>query len=64
MNVLSQACERSAAGSETNLPDHPGFRTSARLPHAAGQIFGIHGDSDGGQFNFSEIAGNSTAVTI
>jgi len=36
----------------------------ARLGYAAGQIFWTHNDSGRGQFNFSEIAGNSTAVAI
>jgi hypothetical protein len=36
----------------------------SRLAYAAGQIFWTHDDSGGGQFNFSEIAGNSTAVAI
>jgi hypothetical protein len=36
----------------------------ARLGYAAGQIFRTHNDSGRGQFNFSEIAGNSTAVAI
>lgn len=36
----------------------------SRFGYAAGQIFWTHGDSGHGQFNFSEIAGNSTAVAI
>ena len=36
----------------------------SRLAGAAGQIFWTHTDSDHGQFNFSEIIGNSTAVAI
>jgi hypothetical protein len=36
----------------------------SRLGYAAGQIFWTHTDSGRGQFNFSEIAGNSTAVAI
>lgn len=36
----------------------------SRFGYAAGQIFWTHGDSGRGQFNFSEIAGNSTAVAI
>jgi len=36
----------------------------SRLAYAAGQIFWTHGDSGGGQFNFSEVVGNSTAVAI
>jgi len=36
----------------------------SRLGYAAGQIFRTHNDSGRGQFNFSEIAGNSTAVAI
>jgi hypothetical protein len=36
----------------------------SRLGYAAGQIFWTHKDSGGMQFNFSEIAGNSTAVAI
>ncbi len=38
--------------------------TWSRLGYAAGQIFWTHGDTGRGQFNFSEIAGNSTAVAI
>jgi hypothetical protein len=34
------------------------------LRYAVGQIFWTHNDSGRGQFNFSEIAGNSTAVAI
>ena len=34
----------------------------SRIGYAAGQIFRTHTDSGGGQFNFSEIVGNSTAV--
>lgn len=36
----------------------------SRLGYAAGQIFWTHGDSGHGEFNISEIAGNSTAVAI
>jgi hypothetical protein len=36
----------------------------SRFGYAAGQIFWTHGDSGHGEFNFSEIAGNSTAVAI
>jgi hypothetical protein len=36
----------------------------SRLGYSAGQIFLTHGDSGRTQFNFSEIAGNSTAVAI
>ena len=36
----------------------------ARLGYACGQIFWTHNDSGRGQFNYSEIAGNSTAVAI
>jgi len=36
----------------------------SRLGYATGQIFWTHGDSGHGQFNFSELAGNSTAVAI
>jgi hypothetical protein len=36
----------------------------SRLGYAVGQIFWTHIDSGGTQFNFSEIAGNSTAVAI
>jgi hypothetical protein len=36
----------------------------SRLGYAAGQIFWTHNDAGSGQFNFSEIAGNSTAVAI
>ncbi|HLH45011.1 MAG TPA: hypothetical protein VKV74_18625 [Bryobacteraceae bacterium] len=36
----------------------------SRLGYAMGQIFWTHKDSGGMQFNFSEIAGNSTAVAI
>jgi hypothetical protein len=36
----------------------------SRFGYAAGQIFWTHNDSGRGQFNFSEIAGNSTAVAI
>lgn len=35
-----------------------------RLGYAAGQVFWTHSDSGRGQFNYSEIAGNSTAVAI
>lgn len=36
----------------------------ARLGYAAGQIFWTTNDSGHGQFNFSEVGGNSTAVAI
>ncbi len=36
----------------------------SRLGNAAGQIFWTHTDTDHTQFNFSEIAGNATAVAI
>jgi hypothetical protein len=36
----------------------------SRLGYAAGQIFWTHNDSGRRQFNFSEIAGNPTAVAI
>ncbi len=36
----------------------------SRLGYAAGQIFWTHNDSGRGQFNYSELAGNSTAVAI
>ena len=36
----------------------------SRLGYAAGQIFWTHSDSGKGQFNYSEILGNSTAVAI
>jgi hypothetical protein len=36
----------------------------SRLGYAVGQIFWTHTDSGRGQFNFSEIVGNSTAVAI
>jgi hypothetical protein len=36
----------------------------SRLGYAVGQIFWTHTDSGGTQFNYSEIAGNSTAVAI
>jgi hypothetical protein len=36
----------------------------ARLGYAIGQIVWTHTDSGGTQFNFSEIAGNATAVAI
>jgi hypothetical protein len=36
----------------------------SRLGYAAGQIFWTHTDSGGTQFNYSEIAGNATAVAI
>lgn len=36
----------------------------SRLGYAAGQIFWMHTDSGGTQFNFSEVIGNSTAVAI
>jgi hypothetical protein len=38
--------------------------TWSRLGYAAGQVFWTHGDSGRGQFNFSEILGNATAVAI
>jgi hypothetical protein len=36
----------------------------SRLGYAAGQIFWTHTDKGTGQFNYSEILGNSTAVAI
>jgi hypothetical protein len=36
----------------------------SRLGYAVGQVVWTHKDSGGTQFNFSEIAGNSTAVAI
>lgn len=36
----------------------------SRLGHAAGQVFWTHKDSGDMQFNYSEIAGNATAVAI
>jgi hypothetical protein len=36
----------------------------SRLLYAMGQIFWTHKDAGGGQFNFSEIGGNATAVAI
>jgi hypothetical protein len=36
----------------------------SRLGYSAGQIFLTHGDNGRTQFNFSEVAGNSTAVAI
>lgn len=36
----------------------------SRLGYAVGQIFWTHGDRGGGQFNFSEIGGNSAAVGL
>jgi hypothetical protein len=36
----------------------------SRLGYAAGQIFWTHNDSGRGQFNYSEIFGNSAAVAI
>jgi hypothetical protein len=36
----------------------------SRFGYAIGQIFWTHADTSRGQFNFSEIAGNSTAVAI
>jgi hypothetical protein len=36
----------------------------SRLGYAVGQIFWTHADSGGTQFNFSEVAGNATAVAI
>lgn len=36
----------------------------ARLGYAVGQIFWTHGDSGHGQFNFSELGGNSAAVAL
>jgi hypothetical protein len=36
----------------------------SRFGYAVDQIFWTHNDSGRGQFNFSEIAGNSTAVAI
>jgi hypothetical protein len=35
-----------------------------RLRYAAGQIFWTHTDSGAGQFNYSEVVGNSAAVAI
>jgi hypothetical protein len=35
-----------------------------RLGYAMGQIFWTHSDSGKGQFNYSEVLGNSTAVAI
>ena len=37
---------------------------ASRLGYAMGQIFWTHNDSGKGQFNYSEILGNSTAVAI
>jgi hypothetical protein len=36
----------------------------SRLGYAVGQIFWTHADTGRGQFNYSEILGNSTAVAI
>jgi len=36
----------------------------SRLGYAAGQVLWTHNDSGRGEFNFSEIAGNATAVAI
>jgi hypothetical protein len=36
----------------------------ARIGHATGQVFWTHADSGRGEFNYSEIAGNSAAVAI
>jgi hypothetical protein len=36
----------------------------SRLGYAVGQIFWTHADTGRGQFNYSEIAGNSAAVAI
>ena len=36
----------------------------SRLGYAVGQIFWTHTDAGGTQFNFSEVAGNATAVAI
>jgi hypothetical protein len=36
----------------------------SRFGYAAGQIFWTHADTSRGQFNYSEILGNSTAVAI
>jgi hypothetical protein len=36
----------------------------SRFGYAVGQIFWTHADTSRGQFNFSEILGNSTAVAI
>ncbi|HEX4165824.1 MAG TPA: hypothetical protein VHZ55_10160 [Bryobacteraceae bacterium] len=36
----------------------------SRLAYAAGQIFITHGDNGATQFNYSELAGNATAVAI
>ena len=38
--------------------------TMSRLGYAAGQIFWTHSDQGLGQFNYSEILGNSTSVAI
>jgi hypothetical protein len=38
--------------------------TWSRLGYAVGQIFWTHTDSGGTQFNWSEVAGNATAVAI
>jgi hypothetical protein len=38
--------------------------TFSRIAYSAGRIFLTHGDSGDTQFNYSEIAGNSTAVAI
>jgi hypothetical protein len=37
---------------------------ASRFAYSAGQIFFTHGDSGRTQFNFSEIAGNATAVAV
>lgn len=36
----------------------------SRLGYAVGQIFRTHTDSGRGQFNFSELLGNSTAAAV
>jgi hypothetical protein len=38
--------------------------TWSRLGYATAQVFWTHGDSGRGQFNFSEVVGNSAAVAI
>lgn len=38
--------------------------TWSRLGYAMGQVFWTHADTGRGQFNYSEILGNSTAVAI
>ncbi len=39
-------------------------RVLSRLFYSVGQIFLTHGDSGGTQFNFSELAGTSSAIAI